>query len=560
MKWLLLFAIWPSLASAYERIVVVTVGISDYRHDFSDLPNGALDAERFARLMESNPWLGRVTVSRVAEKDATITGIKGTLRAAGRTACADGGCTDQRRSLVVFYFVGHGMTHGDEGFIVPREGKKGDPDTWLTVVELRSLLSQEELRPVPHVLFVLSSCFSGTLLRSDTIPTDAELRAASPAMGGYITAVLGRQARVGIAAGTGGQSVPDGPPGQGSDFGRALINALTPLHGLPDMAADQNRDGCVNHLELASYLHNKGQSEHNHPTLGTMAYDDGGTVLLCRLKRPAVVKAPGPIENPKGPEVLRAPATEPPVAVESKPAPAAERPNPAGIDWVFIFGGNFVMGSDAGENDEIPAHSVTVSAFEMGRSEVTTAQWKACVAAGKCPDPTYVPCWDERSKTIVDDPCPMVNVSWDEAASFATWARGRLPTEAEWEYAARSAGREQAYPWGNESPTCAHAVFDDGGRCGSGDLSKAVCLKRAGDTEQGLCDMAGNVLEWTQDWYGAYHHREQLNPTGPAGGRYRVVRGGSWSSFGWDLRVVDRNRVEPAKRSRSVGFRIVRRP
>jgi formylglycine-generating enzyme required for sulfatase activity len=94
---------------------------------------------------------------------------------------------------------------------------------------------------------------------------------------------------------------------------------------------------------------------------------------------------------------------------------------------------------------------------------------------------------------------PMNWITWDDASRFCTWAGGRLPSEAEWEYAARGGGQRTTYPWDNEPATCEYAVMDDGEvGCGSGETSP-VCSKIAGNTTQGLCDMAGNVMEWVQD-------------------------------------------------------------
>ena len=192
--------------------------------------------------------------------------------------------------------------------------------------------------------------------------------------------------------------------------------------------------------------------------------------------------------------------------------------------------------------DEDPGYTVTLPAFEMGRTEVTNAQWKACVAAGMCPELAYARCWDQRSKSMVEADCPVVDVSWHEASVFAAWAGGRLPTEPEWAYAARSAGREQAFPWGNEAATCARTVFEDG--CGKG-AAWTVCSKRAGDTAQGLCDMTGNVWELTADWHEDYA---------------RVIRGSGWSSGPRFVEIAVRDIWYPEDRHPTLGFRLVRRP
>ncbi|MBP8971341.1 formylglycine-generating enzyme family protein, partial [Myxococcota bacterium] len=134
-------------------------------------------------------------------------------------------------------------------------------------------------------------------------------------------------------------------------------------------------------------------------------------------------------------------------------------------------------------------------------------------------------------------------------------------SEAEWEYAARSGGRDWKYPWGNENATCERAVMDDGSGNGCGRRSTwPVCSKPKGNTTQGLCDMAGNVWEWVQDWC---HYSYNGAPTDgsawekPTGSR-RVVRGGSWNGDAGFVRAAFRNGVDPRFRFSNLGFRLAR--
>ncbi|HAH05897.1 MAG TPA: hypothetical protein DCM05_05095 [Elusimicrobia bacterium] len=214
----------------------------------------------------------------------------------------------------------------------------------------------------------------------------------------------------------------------------------------------------------------------------------------------------------------------------------------AGIEWVRIPGGSFIMGSE-GYPDEKPAHRVRVKSFELAKTEVTFGQYKKCVEAGVC-SPAHVSdgmCYVRVGKTFQrgvlpasfqDDVKPVLCVDWDQARAFAEWVGGRLPTEAEWEYAARSAGKDSKYPWGDEAATCRRAVMKEGAEgCGKSS-TWPVCSKPEGNTVQGLCDMSGNVWEWTRD---GYHDSYKGAPTdgsaweAPAGS-FRVYRGGSWHS------------------------------
>ena len=181
------------------------------------------------------------------------------------------------------------------------------------------------------------------------------------------------------------------------------------------------------------------------------------------------------------------------------------------LEWVAIEGGVFMMGGpeDTPYNTRLPIHEVTVSSFEMTRTEITAAQYRCCFVAEACTEP-------QPSGTIPDtencnwdlpeeDDRPINCINWQQAVEFCEWAGGRLPSEAEWEYAARGQGEDVTYPWGEAEPTCEYAVMGPAGSeigpgCGE-ERTWDVCSKPAGNTHQGLCDMAGNVWEWVQDCY-----------------------------------------------------------
>lgn len=279
-----------------------------------------------------------------------------------------------------------------------------------------------------------------------------------------------------------------------------------------------------------------------------------------------------------------------------------------GIEWISLPGGTFLMGSEFGAEEHsvngytnwhIPVHEVTVSPFRMAKTEVTIDQYKLCVEAGACADSEQTDVsekerehWEEGKKGCLKKlksrerewcesffpfikisyvpcgSCPKERVSWQDARRYCQWVGGRLPTEAEWEYAARSGGKPQLNPWGDTYPTCNEANLEDSGYCWNNSergvdywniksckglerfrpdwvvpkysereklpLPLPVCSLPSGNTEQGLCDMIGNVWEWVEDGFDMYEEASVTDPSPtPIERRYGddrpvVIRGGGY--------------------------------
>jgi formylglycine-generating enzyme required for sulfatase activity len=218
---------------------------------------------------------------------------------------------------------------------------------------------------------------------------------------------------------------------------------------------------------------------------------------------------------------------------------------------VKLAGGKFLMGWPQGEPDEYPVHEVELSAFAMDRTELTNAHYRACVDAKVC-----------RASSTADDPelgrpsHPVVGVPWQDAQRYCAWVGKRLPTEAEWEYAARSPAF-LAFPWqGRFSPTFANSRGELDGYA----KTAPVGSYPAGASGKGLLDMAGNVAEWTSDWYEASYYQvsDTQNPTGPAlATGNKSVRGGSWADTDFGLRATARDSLAHDFGKDSVGFRCV---
>jgi formylglycine-generating enzyme required for sulfatase activity len=205
--------------------------------------------------------------------------------------------------------------------------------------------------------------------------------------------------------------------------------------------------------------------------------------------------------------------------------------------------------SDAVAGADIPVHVVELSAFEIDRTEVSQGLYAACVNANACTPP--VANFDPANKRDL----PVANVSWEQARDFCSWAGKRLPTEAEWEKAARGTD-ERRFPWGSEMPDCSRTNFE---KCGG--KPQAVGSSPMGASPYGVLDMAGNVEEWVHDWYSSTYYRASppRDPKGPdeSSGSGHVVRGGGFVYDAWHLGSTVRF-WDPGKPADDLGFRCAR--
>lgn len=254
----------------------------------------------------------------------------------------------------------------------------------------------------------------------------------------------------------------------------------------------------------------------------------------------AAVGTSSPVASPR-------PALLPSGAGGRRAGETRRDPIVGGIEWAWIPAGTFEMGCTPGDfscfPNESPRHTVTLSrAFGMMTTEVTVAMVRAVFQT----IPSQ-PTWSLNDS-------PVVNITWNDARGVCESLMGRLPTEAEWEYAARGGGLGP-YPWGSEEPVATPGA-GHGARFSS--PSAAAPVASYGPNGFGLYDTAGNVWEWVADWSGPYDPDAQTDPRGPASGPSRVLRGGSWASYPGSLRVSDRLNLASTGRDDSAGVRCAR--
>ncbi|TAF31381.1 MAG: formylglycine-generating enzyme family protein [Cytophagales bacterium] len=222
---------------------------------------------------------------------------------------------------------------------------------------------------------------------------------------------------------------------------------------------------------------------------------------------------------------------------------ANSRTIPDTTKMALVKGGNFFMGSMSFAN-EMPVHEVVLKDFYMDKQEVTVAEYRAfCEATNR--DMPREPEWGWQ------DAMPMVNVTWNDAKAYADWKKQRLPTEAEWEYAARGGNKSQGYIYSGSNYPEVVAWFD------LNSLGGPQPVRKRQSNELGIFDMSGNVWEWCSDYYAPYKEGKQENPFGAEVGVNRVTRGGCWFGARGTLRTVNRYYHSPNFGSSLIGFRLV---
>ena len=264
---------------------------------------------------------------------------------------------------------------------------------------------------------------------------------------------------------------------------------------------------------------------------------------------------------------LTSQSASPMLTLEPSPVSVAQMIDSKGAQMILVLAGEFTMGSNNGEPDEGPAHTLYLDSYYLDKYEVTNELYKTCVDAGICLPPVNSGSYSQTRYygNVEFNNYPVVYVTWDMARSYCEWRDARLPTEAEWEKALRGEGGGVSIEGtrGNHVNFCdrncplnwADPNYDDG----YPDAAPRDAYPEA-VSPYGFYNLSGNVWEWMQDWYGAgyYQSSPEENPTGPGSGTYRVIRGGSYGDILDYTRVTRRSKFDPSNTTSTLGFRCAR--
>jgi len=573
-----------SILDSYSGSYALLIGESDYTNGWSDLNSIPRELVRVETVLKAQGF--------EVEKSLNLNASK--LEARFRKFINDYGYKPNNRLL--FFYSGHGHTDGGQGFLVPTDAPDPDKDIEgflkksLVMTDITALARRMRAK---HVLFLFDSCFSGSVFKAKERPKVPR----------QITKLANEPVRQFITAGSEDETVP-----ANSVFTPAFVDALE--YGLGDMSGD----GYITGQELGLYLQGEVPQHNTRQTpqygkisdyklsrgdfvffVGTksqqvaqVSTNTGQDAEIARLKREKA-EAEARAERERQARIAaensakqdaRKQAEIKRLREEKAQADAkAERERKAriaaekrrkqnskffrdtlkdgskGPEMVRIPAGSFKMGSKY-YHDEIPAHQVSLSAFSIGKYEVTFAEYDNFANATGRSKPSDSG-WGRGNR-------PVINVSWHDAVAYAKWLskqtskKYRLPTEAEWEYAAR-AGTTTEYSFSNDGSLGDYAWYVP---------NSSLKTHPVGEKEPNawkLHDVHGNVWELVHDVYDSsyYNRSPRSNPRGSSGGRHgssRVMRGGSWRGSAGHLRTAARYQYSPESRNYSVGFRLVSQP
>jgi formylglycine-generating enzyme required for sulfatase activity len=499
------------------------VGIEEYAF-VEDVPGARLNAGDWHAYLTRTRGIPAEKVTLLRDKEATLEAMRRHLSEAA-SLVGEGGD-------LWFVFIGHGApsVDGKDGFLVGVDAQQRVASILARSLSRNTLLKELAGGKQAKAVVVIDACFSGRTGSGHALVTSLQplVTMQGPPPGADGRTILMTAAKANQFAG----------PLPRSQTPRPAFSFLV-LGALRGWAA--NEKGRVTAGAAIDFSRKALRMAHGRSQTPELVTGQPKAVL-------ATAQEPAPNLGRLDREGFRG-APEPPKA------PQSEGPR-TGIEWVTISGGSFMMGKTSPSHAVRVPRRVTVPTFQLAKTLVTMRQYKSCVAAGACERmrPCNIP------DSFLGDDHPVVCVDWEQAQAFAKWVGGRLPSSAEWEYAARSGGKDRDYPWGNESADCDKAVIEmepdlSHSRGGCGRRSTwPVCSKPKGNTLHGLCDMAGNAKEWVQDGSASWPNPDKPNesarlppdyskaptdgsaweripyPKPPGTIEFRLTRGGSWKS------------------------------
>jgi sulfatase modifying factor 1 len=497
---------------------------------------------------------------------------------------------------LMLFFSMHGFFNAQQntGFLIPRNGTK-NWRSWLSYDNLRATLA---INKCNHIFLALDACYSGSFGIRDKAPEKPPWE-IEPECKEKVSKAMEYKSRLFACAG----NKESKTPGE-SLFASKFLEALR----------RGGQDGILSNWDIRGYFR---RIESPKPENGTFfGHEETGDFLFVKKNSCAAD------DNEEAKEWMKATilhttdnyldfllkypgsdyAAEARTAIKNLNNLEDSTEQPKGSiaredNMVLIKGGTFEMGSTDGESDEKPVHTVNISDFHLSKYEVTVREFRRFVEAtghetdaekeghsrvyegGKWIDKNGVN-WrhDPEGNIVNDDNHPVINVSWNDAVAFCQWKgeKYRLPTEAEWEYAAGNGSKHTKYSWGDNAPNRKDggSVADETGAEHYNWTKKSTNIfvgyqdnyintapiGTFNPNDFGLYDMTGNVYEWCSDWYDSdyYKNSPSANPQGAKTGSYRVVRGGGWINSPRRCRVANRSHLTPTSRSNYIGFRLAR--
>ncbi|MCL5978219.1 MAG: SUMF1/EgtB/PvdO family nonheme iron enzyme [Nitrospirae bacterium] len=545
----------------------IVIGNNNYRH-LPKLKTAVTDATEVEKILKSLYGFKTKLLLNATRKDilSTVNDFRKQL-----------GANDN----LLIYYAGHGEYDktADKAYWLPVDAQRDDPVDWIIADDLTSNIKRIASK---HILIVSDSCYSGTLTRA----VSADL-ATKGDRDHFIKKMAERPSRTLMASG-GNEPVADSGGGKHSVFAAAFLKALNEATDKGAFTAEELFHGRVKEIvagksdqvpeynnvknsghEGGDFVFQLAKAMKEEPYKATVPFVSSEVseetkklqeeAEKLKKEREELEQAKAIMEEKKRLEEERKKlerekqelAMAPAKKFIDKVTGAAYTDSTTNMEFVYVKGGCYQMGDVFGDGhglDEKPVHEVCVDDYYIGKYEVTQGQWKAIMGN----NPSYF-------KNCGDD-CPVEGVSWNDIKDFINrlnnrsgGGKYRLPTEAEWEYAARSGGKSEKYSGGSDVDSVAWHNIN------SGNKKHQVGTKQPNGL--GLYDMSGNVSEWVNDWYDSdyYKNSPRNNPVGPNSGSNRVCRGGGWASDPRVLRAAFRvGYLPPGDRGNDLGFRLLR--